>query len=79
MISVIGWLLFTVGVSQLPIWMFYEYFQQKGTTFREKFVNSFKPTADWGPMDLTMLKKYKMFIENKNSKTNECVELPYVY
>ncbi|XP_059607918.1 sodium-dependent nutrient amino acid transporter 1-like [Phlebotomus argentipes] len=56
-----GWILFSVGVLQFPIWAYYAVRQQKGERLRERIVSSCQPEVNWGPLDEKLLREYREF------------------
>lgn len=56
---VIGWIIFSFGVLQIPGWAIYAVYKQKGSTLLEKIRNAAKPLHNWGPLDAEILKKYQ--------------------
>ncbi|XP_037956210.1 sodium-dependent nutrient amino acid transporter 1-like [Teleopsis dalmanni] len=54
----IAWLIWAIGVGQLPLWAIYAVYRQPGSTFREKFQQAIKPTCTWGPSDPKVFEEY---------------------
>ncbi|KNC28897.1 hypothetical protein FF38_07364, partial [Lucilia cuprina] len=54
----LAWIMWAIGVGQLPLWALYTIYQQKGETFKEKFSNSLKPRCHWGPLEPKLLEEY---------------------
>ncbi|XP_064538050.1 sodium-dependent nutrient amino acid transporter 1 [Drosophila montana] len=53
-----GWLIWGLGVAQLPFWALYIIYQQPGQSFRSKLQLALQPTADWGPRQPQQLQAY---------------------
>ncbi|KAM8712006.1 hypothetical protein ACLKA7_012512 [Drosophila subpalustris] len=53
-----GWLIWGLGVAQLPFWAIYTIYQQPGNSFRSKLKLALEPTADWGPRQPQQLQAY---------------------
>ncbi|KAH8401044.1 hypothetical protein KR009_002608 [Drosophila setifemur] len=53
-----GWIIWGLGVVQLPFWALYTIFQQPGKTFGSKLRMALQPTADWGPRQTQQLEAY---------------------
>ncbi|GAB0087877.1 Transporter [Sergentomyia squamirostris] len=54
-----GWILFSIGVLQFPLWAYYAISQQSDG----KITSSFKPQINWGPLDQHLLREYKEFTQ----------------
>uniref|UniRef100_A0A1B0G7U7 Sodium-dependent nutrient amino acid transporter 1 n=1 Tax=Glossina morsitans morsitans TaxID=37546 RepID=A0A1B0G7U7_GLOMM len=67
---VFGWIITSIGVLQIPIWLFVAVIRDPGTTWRDKFFNAFKPKHDWGPRDPVRRQEYKKEI-SEDAKLNE--------
>ncbi|XP_065369295.1 sodium-dependent nutrient amino acid transporter 1-like [Calliphora vicina] len=63
-VYIFGWCLSAFGIGQLLFWAIYAVHKRPGNTLWERFVNSFKPTPDWGPLDPTVLKVYKLCMDD---------------
>ncbi|XP_073845387.1 sodium-dependent nutrient amino acid transporter 1-like [Musca autumnalis] len=57
----IAWIIWAIGVAQLPLWALHAIYKQKGTTFMEKFYNSLKPCRNWGPADPKLYQEYLLY------------------
>ncbi|XP_013107532.2 sodium-dependent nutrient amino acid transporter 1 [Stomoxys calcitrans] len=57
----VAWLLWAIGVAQLPLWALYTVYSMKGETLKEKFINSLRPCQNWGPSDPKLLVEYLLF------------------
>uniref|UniRef100_A0A1B0G9S9 Transporter n=1 Tax=Glossina morsitans morsitans TaxID=37546 RepID=A0A1B0G9S9_GLOMM len=55
-----AWLIWAVGVGQLPFWAFYTIAQQSGKTFKQKLHLALKPTDNWGPLEAKLLDEYNL-------------------
>ncbi|EDW09608.2 sodium-dependent nutrient amino acid transporter 1 [Drosophila mojavensis] len=53
-----GWLIWGLGVAQLPFWALYTIYQQPGHSFLTKFRLALQPTKDWGPRQPQKLQAY---------------------
>ncbi|XP_013107994.2 sodium-dependent nutrient amino acid transporter 1 [Stomoxys calcitrans] len=62
-VYVFGWCLSAFGIGQLIFWAVYGVHRRTGATLWEKVVNSFKPKSDWGPLEPTTLKAYKIYVD----------------
>ncbi|XP_075166196.1 sodium-dependent nutrient amino acid transporter 1 [Haematobia irritans] len=60
----LAWLLWAIGVAQLPLWALYTIYKAKGHTLKEKIYNSMRPTRSWGPSDPKLLEEYLIFRKN---------------
>jgi len=47
----IGWGLAGIALIQIPIWFVIGVFRQKGPSLSQKFIQSFRATNDYGPID----------------------------
>ncbi|KAL9914057.1 sodium-dependent nutrient amino acid transporter 1-like [Glossina fuscipes fuscipes] len=65
-----GWIITSVGVLQIPVWLIVAVVRDPGTTWRDKFFNAFKPKHDWGPRDPLRRQEYNKEI-NEDAKLNE--------
>ncbi|XP_037821703.1 sodium-dependent nutrient amino acid transporter 1 [Lucilia sericata] len=63
-VYIFGWCLSAFGIGQLLFWGIHAVHKCPGGTLWERFVNSFKPKADWGPLDPTVLKVYKLCMDD---------------
>ncbi|XP_054740047.1 sodium-dependent nutrient amino acid transporter 1 [Anastrepha obliqua] len=64
-----GWCLSGFGIGQLLIWGISEVWHRPSGTIIERTRESFKPVADWGPMNPATLKEYHLF--KADQRTNE--------
>ncbi|KAH8398994.1 hypothetical protein KR222_010468 [Zaprionus bogoriensis] len=55
-----GWLIWALGVAQLPFWAIYTICQQPGDSFSSKLKLALQPTADWGPRQPQQLQAYQL-------------------
>uniref|UniRef100_W8B974 Transporter n=1 Tax=Ceratitis capitata TaxID=7213 RepID=W8B974_CERCA len=58
---VFGWCLSAFGIGQLLFWGVGAIWSCPGGTISERIRKSFKPKANWGPLDPVTLKEYQMF------------------
>lgn len=65
---VIGWCLSAIGICQLPLWAGIAVYRQEGKTMMEKIRGAIKPTADWGPLDPDINRKYRQFMSDNHNK-----------
>ncbi|XP_055383332.1 sodium-dependent nutrient amino acid transporter 1 [Condylostylus longicornis] len=66
----IAWVIYAIGILQLPIWAIYAIYQQPQKTLIEKIKSSFKPTKNWGPLEkhnFEDYQKYRINIENNSN------------
>ncbi|KAK2587414.1 hypothetical protein KPH14_003128 [Odynerus spinipes] len=62
---VIGWILFSVAVLQIPLWILIAIFKKRHLPFREMIVQAFQPSKHWGPMNTEVRKKWLEFKEHR--------------
>ncbi|XP_060655006.1 sodium-dependent nutrient amino acid transporter 1 [Drosophila nasuta] len=53
-----GWLIWGLGVAQLPFWAIYTIYQQPANSFSGKLKLALQPTADWGPRQPQQMEAY---------------------
>ncbi|XP_032596745.1 sodium-dependent nutrient amino acid transporter 1 [Drosophila grimshawi] len=53
-----GWLIWGLGVAQLPFWALYSIYQQPGDSFKAKLKLAMQTTSDWGPRQPQQLQAY---------------------
>uniref|UniRef100_A0A1I8MFH3 Transporter n=1 Tax=Musca domestica TaxID=7370 RepID=A0A1I8MFH3_MUSDO len=53
-----GWLLWAVGVGQVPIWFLYEFRKQSGSSFKTRLLKCLRPSSKWGPSNKKLLEEY---------------------
>ncbi|XP_073819734.1 sodium-dependent nutrient amino acid transporter 1-like [Musca autumnalis] len=63
-----GWLLWAVGISQVPIWFFYEIHKQSGENFKVRLQKALQPSSQWGPLNKKLLEEY--VLHRKSLKLN---------
>lgn len=59
LIQAAGWVLSAFGIMQLPIWACVAFIKQPGKTWQDRLRGSFRPTADWGPIDPVNFEGYR--------------------
>ncbi|XP_021941902.1 sodium-dependent nutrient amino acid transporter 1-like [Zootermopsis nevadensis] len=57
----VGFCLGCLSIAQIPICAIFSIFQQKGSSLKNKFLLSTKPTQDWGPSDLDLRESWLEF------------------
>ncbi|XP_013109299.2 sodium-dependent nutrient amino acid transporter 1 [Stomoxys calcitrans] len=63
-----GWCLAALGLIQLPGWALYELWNQnESLTFKEKLLGIFRPSPEWGPLDLNLKQEYENYRKNLQS------------
>uniref|UniRef100_A0A1I8PHM4 Transporter n=1 Tax=Stomoxys calcitrans TaxID=35570 RepID=A0A1I8PHM4_STOCA len=63
-----GWCLAALGLIQLPGWALYELWNQnESLTFKEKLLSIFRPSPEWGPLDLNLKQEYENYRKNLQS------------
>ncbi|XP_049308962.1 sodium-dependent nutrient amino acid transporter 1 [Bactrocera dorsalis] len=62
-----AWLLWFIGVGQLPFWALYTVFKQPGVTLKEKFRQAIQPESSWGPASPDKYEKYLLFMKNSQA------------
>ncbi|XP_053966359.1 sodium-dependent nutrient amino acid transporter 1 isoform X1 [Anastrepha ludens] len=67
----IAWLIWFIGVGQLPFWALYTVYKQPGATFKEKFNQAIKPKCNWGPASTEKFEKYILFMKNSPNNTED--------
>ncbi|XP_036334373.1 sodium-dependent nutrient amino acid transporter 1 isoform X1 [Rhagoletis pomonella] len=67
----IAWLIWLIGVGQLPFWALYTVYKQPGNTFMQKFNQAIKPKSNWGPASAEQLEKYILFMKNSQNHNPE--------
>ncbi|KAM7343169.1 sodium-dependent nutrient amino acid transporter 1 [Cochliomyia hominivorax] len=67
----LAWLIWAIGVGQLPLWALYTISKQPGKTLNEKFLNSIKPCCHWGPLDPKLLQEYLLY---RRTLPGDCVD-----
>uniref|UniRef100_W8BIU6 Transporter n=1 Tax=Ceratitis capitata TaxID=7213 RepID=W8BIU6_CERCA len=67
----IAWLLWFIGVGQLPFWALYTVYTQPGSTLKEKFRQAMQPTTNWGPASPEKFEKYILFMKNSRQSTED--------
>ncbi|XP_067628133.1 sodium-dependent nutrient amino acid transporter 1 [Eurosta solidaginis] len=67
----IAWLLWFIGVGQLPFWALHTVYKQPGATLKVKFQQAIKPKTNWGPASTEKLEKYILFMKNGQSYNYE--------
>lgn len=70
-----GWLISAIGIAQLPIWAVVAIIRQPEKTILEKIQGSFRPMADWGPIDPSNYDRYRKLrstieFEDQNKSQN---------
>jgi solute carrier family 6 (neurotransmitter transporter, glycine) member 5/9 len=60
---IIGWILATAGLIQLPAIAAYNIYKTSAPTLREKIINAFKPLPSWGPRDEKLHREYTLYLE----------------
>lgn len=71
-----GWILFSIGLVQVPIWAFWLIFRKENQPFFDKVVKTTKPTESWGPknkkikMEWVQFKKDAIEKRRKTAETN---------
>ncbi|XP_058795199.1 sodium-dependent nutrient amino acid transporter 1-like isoform X2 [Phymastichus coffea] len=63
---VIGWILFSVALLQIPIWMLVAFLKKRKCLFREVFRRMFDPSKHWGPKNLETRKQWLEFKNGRN-------------
>lgn len=58
------------GIMQLPIWACVAVIRQPGMSWSERVRGSFRPTADWGPGDVTDLERYRKMLANNAAEAD---------
>ncbi|XP_017490368.1 PREDICTED: sodium-dependent nutrient amino acid transporter 1-like, partial [Rhagoletis zephyria] len=66
---IFGWCVSGFGCGQLLVWAIGEVCYRTSGTMCERIKESFKPEADWGPLDPATLKEYQLF--KTEERTNE--------
>ncbi|XP_011189038.2 sodium-dependent nutrient amino acid transporter 1 [Zeugodacus cucurbitae] len=66
---VFGWCISAFGIGQLLIWGVGAVWNCSDGTLCERIKKSFKPKANWGPLDPVTLKEYQLF--KTEERTNE--------
>ncbi|KAI1284868.1 Sodium- and chloride-dependent glycine transporter 2 [Halotydeus destructor] len=64
--NVVGWTLAAIAIFQIPLWIIITIYKKPGS-FKQKLVNAFSPTSDWGPSDTSHLKEYLNFKASQDS------------
>jgi len=60
-----GWVLAVAALLQIPCWgAFVVYHQKRGSTWTERFWNSFQPSDSWGPKNPKLRSKWLLFVRN---------------
>jgi len=62
---VAGWILFAIGVSQLPLWALIVMYRKRGGSFLETIKASFLRSDLWRPQNNALYKEWKDFKERK--------------
>lgn len=60
-----GWIIFTIGVAQLPLWAFFVIYKKRGGSFLETIKSAFRPSELWRPQNKTVYEEWKDFRERK--------------
>ena len=63
----IGWCISAFGIGQLIIWGIIAICQSPEPRLYDRFINAFKPSAQWGPLDSSLLKVYQQTINDANT------------
>ncbi|KAH8266665.1 hypothetical protein KR018_008020 [Drosophila ironensis] len=61
----IGWVITSLGILQLPIWMIVAIIRDPGRGLGQKIRGAFTPKKNWGPMDPLLREQYHKEIENE--------------
>jgi hypothetical protein len=64
-LSAFGWCITMLGLFQLPIWAAVAIIRQKDEKWIDRVKSAFKPMANWGPRDPTVLANYREFLASK--------------
>ncbi|XP_055906728.1 sodium-dependent nutrient amino acid transporter 1 isoform X1 [Eupeodes corollae] len=57
----LAWIIWGIGVGQLPIWGFYAVYKQPGKTWTEKVKGAMEPTHNWGPLEPKIRDEYRQY------------------
>ncbi|GFG40221.1 hypothetical protein Cfor_09809, partial [Coptotermes formosanus] len=60
-----GWIIFTIGVAQLPLWAVFVMYKKRGGSFLETIMSAFQTSELWRPQNNAAYKKWKDFKEKK--------------
>ncbi|KAK0090513.1 hypothetical protein PV325_012567 [Microctonus aethiopoides] len=63
-----GWALFTFGAIQIPFWMAYTMLPKWKLGLSTMIVNTFTPSAEWGPKNISHHTAWKQFKETLRKK-----------
>ncbi|KAL0110486.1 hypothetical protein PUN28_013833 [Cardiocondyla obscurior] len=57
----IGWILFSIAVFQIPLWIVIAIFKNRHLPFRKMISEAFRPSKSWGPSNVEDRKKWMAF------------------
>lgn len=60
--KIIGYILATAALCQLPLIMIYEVYRSNGETLSEKIKEAFSPLSNWGPRDEKLNLTYRQYL-----------------
>jgi solute carrier family 6 (neurotransmitter transporter, glycine) member 5/9 len=65
--KIVGYILATSALCQLPLIMIYEIYKSDGKTLTEKIKKAFSPLSNWGPRDEKLQLTYQQYLlENRD-------------
>ncbi|XP_011499173.1 PREDICTED: sodium-dependent nutrient amino acid transporter 1-like isoform X2 [Ceratosolen solmsi marchali] len=60
-VYIIGWILFSFALLQIPLWMTIAFFKNRSYTYPDIFKRAFEPCNSWGPKNQEIRKKWIEF------------------
>ncbi|EFN81282.1 Uncharacterized sodium-dependent transporter CG3252 [Harpegnathos saltator] len=65
---IIGWILFSVAVLQIPLWLVVAILRKRHLPFREMIKQALLPMKSWGPSDAENRKKWLVFRDHRDTE-----------
>ncbi|KYN42482.1 Sodium-dependent nutrient amino acid transporter 1 [Trachymyrmex septentrionalis] len=59
--TVVGWILFSIAVLQIPLWIVIAIFKKRFLPFRKMISQAFQPSKSWGPSKVEDRRKWLAF------------------
>ncbi|XP_077259916.1 sodium-dependent nutrient amino acid transporter 1-like [Temnothorax americanus] len=67
-VYVVGWILFSVAVLQIPLWIAIAIFKKKHLSFQKMIREAFRPSKSWGPNNAEDRRRWLAFRDQCNTE-----------
>ncbi|XP_018398128.1 PREDICTED: sodium-dependent nutrient amino acid transporter 1-like [Cyphomyrmex costatus] len=67
-VYVVGWILFSIAVLQIPLWIIIAIFKKRSLPFRKMIKQAFQPSKSWGPRNAEDRRKWLAFRHECNAE-----------